>query len=88
MPDQDKPPFKLALRTEGPWWIGYVATADDPTSRQIELSRMRVIVAEESPDIKAKFIELNQLAVEHSFAKLGTFVEGWSPITAARRPGR
>lgn len=77
----EHPPFKLALRQEGSWWVAYIAVHGE--TKSVEMSRIRMIVAEESPAIKAKFIELNQLAVEQGMKAIGHEIGGWSePVTA------
>jgi hypothetical protein len=75
-------PFRLALRREGVWWIAYIAHPES-TKKTVEMARIRMIVAEGNPAVKAKFIELNQLAVEHAMKEIGHEVAAWNePVPA------
>ncbi|HTE38028.1 MAG TPA: hypothetical protein VK630_15920 [Reyranella sp.] len=55
---------RLALRREEPWWVAYYALADT-MDRAIEIGRMRMRSAEESPGLKNGFMSLMQNVVTH-----------------------
>jgi hypothetical protein len=54
MPDQ-KPAFRLAMRSEGKWWVCYYAKPDTMVGA-IALARVRLHLVEAAPEIKTSFI--------------------------------
>jgi hypothetical protein len=76
---------KIALRREGMWWVAYYAA----NHRQIELSRMRLNIAEQDEAVKNAFIEFNKLILQTCIEKVGGSVDFWEtrPAPETERSG-
>lgn len=76
MTDDGKFAFRLALRVEGAWWIGYLAKGDT-MAEAIELGRMRMALAK-VPPAKALFIDALKAGMTAALeAREGTKVTDW-----------
>ena len=78
----NRAPYKLAIRHEGIWWVAYFDTLQ-ASGHGIELSRISMRIVADHPDIKAKFIEVNQMALQAMLADVGLPIEGWLEPTIA-----
>jgi hypothetical protein len=82
-------PFKLAMRTEGDWWVGYFQLINDPNGK-VELGRIRMASAHDEA-IKTAFMEVMRLAVVDAMKAIGVPVVGWGGVEKApesERSGR
>ena len=77
-------PFRIALRTEGSWWIAYLASPITMDGA-IEIARVRLAPAQADPAIKQAFIDFTQRVMEAAAKASLQEIAHWNAPTPARR---
>jgi hypothetical protein len=70
-----KPAFRLAMRSEGEWWVASLAAIGTMEGAK-ELSRMRVTLATDET-VKQMFIDFNTKVMARIIERSGSKVEYW-----------
>lgn len=71
---------KIALRTEGKWWVGYWQRGDD----KVELARVRLNLARDDDRVKQAFMDFVMLAFASAIRTAGVGeIVAWNDPTPA-----
>jgi hypothetical protein len=71
-----KKPFRIAMRTEGDWWVAYFAPIDTMDDA-LELSRVRRSLVERHREIRQAFIDFNTKLMGIAVEATGAKVDHW-----------